>query len=77
MLDTRYEVRDAQQLAGLLADEGHVDGSGSGRPGDSYGGAPRSRLAALKDRKMLPNGALVPWTSPARQPMRIAAAAPE
>jgi hypothetical protein len=33
-------------------------------------------LAALKDRVMLPNGALAPWTSPHGTPMRIAAAAP-
>src|SRR5262249_33247915 len=31
----------------------------------------------LKDRKMLPDGSLVPWTSPQGTPMRIAAATPE
>ena len=77
LLDTRYEVRDAQQLSGLLYDEGHVDGSRVGATGRSYGGALSLALAALGDREMLPDGSLVPWTSPAGQPMRIAAAAPE
>ena len=40
LLDTRYEVRDAQEFAGLLADEGHVDGQRMGATGRSYGGAP-------------------------------------
>ena len=34
-------------------------------------------LAALKDRVMLPDGSLVPWTSPGGHAMGIAAAAPE
>ena len=34
-------------------------------------------LAALRDRTMMPDGSLVPWTSPAGTPMEIAAAAPK
>src|SRR4051794_5751690 len=77
LLDTRYEVRDAQELVGLLIDEGHVDGRRMGATGRSYGGAAALALAVLKDRKMLPSGALVPWTSAAGAPLRVAAAAPE
>ena len=77
LMDTRYEVRDAQELAALLADEGRVIGQRIGAIGGSYGGALSMALAALGDRKMLTNGALVPWTSPGGTAMRIAAAAPE
>jgi predicted acyl esterase len=76
-MDTRYEVRDAQELAGLLADELRIAPNRIGAIGGSYGGAMSLSLGALRDRKMLPNGSLVPWTSPAGKPMRIAAAAPE
>src|SRR4051794_38777836 len=65
LLDSRYEVRDAQELAGLLFDEDRVAGQGIGVTGRSYGGALSMALAALGDRKMMPDGALVPWTSPA------------
>ena len=47
-----------------------------GAAGGSYGGAIALSLAALRDRKMLPDGALVPWTSRAGVPMQIAVAAP-
>src|SRR3954453_7599830 len=77
LLDTRYEVHDAQYLISLLADQGLVDGQRIGATGGSYGGGMSMALAALKDRVMTPSGALVPWTSPQGRPMRIAAAAPE
>jgi hypothetical protein len=77
LMDTRYEVRDAQELAGLLADEGRTAFQQIGAIGGSYGGGMSMALAALKNRKMLPNGSLVPWQSPNGTPMRIAAAAPE
>lgn len=78
LLDTRYEVRDAQTLIGQLADEGLIDGRRVGATGGSYGGGMSMALAALKDRVMLPDGRLIPWTSPKRGlPMRIAAAAPD
>jgi predicted acyl esterase len=78
LLDTRYEVRDAQTLIGQLADEGLADPRRIGATGGSYGGGMSMALAALKNRVMLPDGRLIPWTSPKRGlPMRIAAAAPE
>src|SRR4051794_29299494 len=82
LLDTRYEVRDSQYLVSLLADQqvdgdSLVDGQRIGATGGSYGGGMSMALAALKNRIMLPDGHLVPWTSPAGRPMQIAAAAPE
>ncbi len=77
LLDTRYEVRDAQELAGLLADEGRTAFQQIGAIGGSYGGGLSMALGALKDRKMLPNGSLTPWLSPLGTPMKIAAATPE
>ena len=77
-MDTRYEVRDAQESSSaLLVDEGLVDPRRIGATGGSYGGGLSMALAALKNRKMLPDGSLVPWTSPGGKPMQIAAAAPE
>ena len=77
LMDDRYEVRDAQFFAGELADEGLIDGQRIGATGGSYGGGLSLQLATLKDREMLPDGSLVPWTSPADHlPMQIAGAAP-
>jgi len=76
LADARYEARDTQYLAGLLADEGLVIPDRIGVTGGSYGGGQSLILAALRDRVMLPNGSLVRWTSPGGLPMRIAAAAP-
>jgi predicted acyl esterase len=77
LMDTRYEVRDAQELSALLVDQGLAQPQRIGAIGGSYGGGLSLALGALKDRKMLTNGTLVPWTSPLGTPMRIAAAAPE
>ncbi len=77
LMDTRYEVRDAQELAALLADEGRVIPARIGAIGGSYGGAMSMSLGALRDRKMLTDGSLVPWVSEAGTPMSIAAAAPD
>jgi predicted acyl esterase len=74
--DTRYEVRDVQTLAGILADEGIADPQRVGAFGGSYGGGVSLALAALKDRIMLPDGSYAPWTSPGGKPMRLAGAAP-
>jgi dipeptidyl aminopeptidase/acylaminoacyl peptidase len=60
--DVRYEARDIQQLAGLLADAGVVDGQKVGVTGGSYGGGVSLDLAVLRDRVMLPDGSLTPWT---------------
>jgi hypothetical protein len=75
--DVRYEARDVQHLAGLLADEGIADAQRIGVTGISYGGGVSLELAALRDRMALPDGTLAPWTSPGGAPMRIAAAVPE
>jgi predicted acyl esterase len=75
--DVRYEVRDVQQLTGMLVDEGLVDPKRIGATGGSYGGHASLALAALKDRVMLPDGSYAPWRSPAGRPMQLAAAAPE
>jgi dienelactone hydrolase len=78
LMDDRFEIRDAQFFAGELADEGLIDGQRVGATGGSYGGGLSLQLAALKDRVMLPDGSLVPWTSPTNGiPMRIAAATPD
>ncbi len=77
LMDDRYEVRDAQYLISLLADEGVTQPQRVGATGGSYGGGMSMALAALKDRTMLPDATLVPWTSPAGKAMKIAAAAPE
>jgi predicted acyl esterase len=77
LMDTRYEVRDAQYLLSLLADEGVTQPKKVGATGGSYGGGMSMALAALKDRVMVPDGSLVSWRSPEGKDMRIAAAAPE
>jgi len=78
LIDNRYEVRDAQEFAGRLADQGAglIDPQKIGAIGGSYGGGMSMALGALKNRKVMPDYSLVPWTSPAGKPMQIAAAAP-
>jgi len=76
LADARYEARDTQHLVGLLVDEGLVDPARVGVTGASYGGGQSLILAALNDRTMLPDGRLVPWTTPGGRRLRIAAAAP-
>ncbi|WP_372790878.1 acetylxylan esterase, partial [Paraconexibacter sp.] len=83
LLDTRYEVRDAQTIIGRIADveltpgTPLIDPRRVGATGGSYGGGMSMALAALKDRIMLPNGGYEQWVSPAGKPLSIAAAAPE
>jgi hypothetical protein len=76
LLDTRFEIRDFQYLAGLLVDQGLALPTKIGAIGESYGGGSSIMLATLKDRIMLPDGSLAPWTSPNGTPMAIAGAAP-
>jgi hypothetical protein len=76
LIDNRYEVRDAQEFAGRLADEGLIEPQKIGATGGSYGGGMSMALGALVDRKVMPDYGLVPWTSPMGKPMKIAAAAP-
>lgn len=75
-VDYRYEVRDAQTVAGLLVDEGIADPNRIGANGESYGGGTSLALATLNDRVMNTDGALAPWKSPKGTPLHIAAAAP-
>ena len=77
LLDTRYEVRDAQYLISVLADEGVAVADRIGATGVSYGGGMSMALAALRDRTMLPDGSLVPWKSPEGTAMELAAAVPQ
>lgn len=76
LIDNRYEVRDAQEFAGRLADEGLVDSQKIGAIGGSYGGGMSMALGALKNRMVMLDYGLVPWTSPGGKPMQIAATAP-
>jgi dienelactone hydrolase len=82
LADVRFEVRDTQYFAGLLADELSddgtplVDGNKVGVTGVSYGGGQSTMLAGLRNRVVDLDGSLLPWTSPAGKPMQIAAAAP-
>jgi fermentation-respiration switch protein FrsA (DUF1100 family) len=77
LMDDRYEVRDAQYLISLLADEGVALPKKIGATGVSYGGGISMALAALRNRTMLPDGTLVPWKSPGGKEMELAAAVPQ
>jgi predicted acyl esterase len=77
LMDDRYEVRDAQYLISLLADEGVAKPKKVGATGVSYGGGLSLALAALRNRTMLPDGTLVPWESPGGKAMELAAAVPQ
>jgi hypothetical protein len=77
LMSRRYEVRDAQYLLGLLAEEGVINPQEIGATGESYGAGMSAQLGSLKDRVELTNGELIPWTSPGGKPMKIAATAPE
>ncbi|MEA2493286.1 MAG: type transport system ATP-binding protein, partial [Thermoleophilaceae bacterium] len=84
LMDTRYEVRDAQTFFAQLADQKTgkkttlVDRKHVGTTGGSYGGGMSMALAALNDRTMLPDGSLIDWRTPvSHKRIGIAAAAPE
>jgi hypothetical protein len=77
LMHDAYEVRDAQFLMGRLADDGAIDPQRIGAAGGSYGGGMAIALGALRNRTMLPDGSLVPWTSPNGKAMQIAATTPE
>lgn len=72
-----YEARDAQYLLGQLADEAVIDPQRIGAFGASYGGMLSVELGTLKDRTMLTNGTLIPWTSPLGKAMKVAGATPQ
>jgi hypothetical protein len=77
LMDTRYEVRDAQLFAGMLVDEDVAEKAHIAAAGGSYGGGLSMALAALKNRTMLEDGSLVRWKSPAGKHISLAAAIPE
>lgn len=77
LMDDRYEVRDAQYLMGVLAEEGLVEPDKIGATGVSYGGGLSVALAALRNREMMPNGELVPWENEEEEALEIAAAVPQ
>ena len=77
LMHNAYEVRDAQYALGQLADDGVIDPQRIGATGGSYGGGMSIALGALRNRTQLPDGTLVPWTSPLGKPMSIAATVPE
>src|SRR5690349_4466380 len=77
LMHNAYEVRDAQYALGQLADDGVIDPQRIAATGGSYGGGISIALGALKSRTQLPDGSLIPWTSPLGKPMRIAATVPE
>jgi predicted acyl esterase len=77
LMDTRYEVRDAQYLLSILADEDIAIPRRIGATGMSYGGGMSMALAALRNRTMMPDGTLVPWRSPEGAQMELAAAVPQ
>src|SRR6185503_18318173 len=87
LMDTRFEVRDAQEVFEALADqaadgatagEGLIDPQKIGPTGGSYGGGISMALGALKNRKMIPagDGTLIPWVSTGGKAMQIAAVQP-
>jgi dienelactone hydrolase len=90
LMDTRFEVRDAQEVfealadrdaSGAIANEGLVHPQKIGVTGGSYGGGISMALAALKNRKMVKqpgdDDALIPWVSDGGRAMQIAAAQPD
>jgi predicted acyl esterase len=77
LMDTRYEVRDAQEVWESLADAGLIDPQGIAATGGSYGGGISMALGALRNRQMQPDGTLVPWVSAGGKQMQIAAVQPD
>lgn len=91
LMDTRFEVRDAQEVFEALADrdatgqtaanEGLIAPQKIGSTGGSYGGGLSMALAALKNREMHNTDSsdelLVPWISEEGRPLQIAAAGPD
>jgi acetyl esterase/lipase len=88
LADRRFEVRDTQYLAGLLADIGVADPQKVAVTGGSYGGGQSLLLAMQGDQvAAVPDASnpmtydqatLIRWTSPWRHlPMHLAAAVPK
>ncbi len=77
LISRKYEVRDAQYLLGLLAEEGVINPQEIGATGGSYGGGMSAQLGSMNNRVEMLNGELVPWTTKNGTPMKISATAPE
>ena len=76
LMDPRFEIRDAQIFLGRLVDDGVVVPDRIAATGGSYGGSESMHFAVLKNRMMMLDGSLVPWTSPLGTPMSTAVATP-
>ncbi len=76
LADARYEIRDTQNLVGLLVDAGFANPAKIGFTGGSYGGGQSVMLAVLGQQQMRPDGKLLQWFSPGGTPIQPAAAAP-
>jgi len=81
LYDRRFEIRDAQFLAGLLVDAKLVKASQIVTTGDSGGGGPSWDLALSRDQVVTLNSTpgsvhTVPWTSPKGTSLHLAAALP-
>ena len=86
LLDRRYEIHDAQFLAGVVADAAGgtlINPNQIVATGDSGGGGPSWDLGMTQDRVVLPTSTAVPpvlntvpWTSPLGKPLHLAAALP-
>ena len=64
LIDNRYEVRDAQEFAAELADQGLIDGQRIGATGGSVRRRHVDGARRTAGPKVLEDGSLVPWTSP-------------
>ncbi len=86
LLDRRYEVHDAQFLAGAVADAASgalINPNQIVATGDSGGGGPSWDLGMTQDQVALPTSTALPshidttpWTSPLGKPLHLAAALP-
>ena len=77
LADRRWEVRDSQYLAGVLADDGVANPNQVVATGDSYGGGQSWMLALSQDEVMNTDNSLSAWTSPNGTAMHLAAAVPQ
>ena len=81
LYDRRYEIRDAQVLAGDVVDAGLVNPNAIVTTGDSGGGGPSWDLALSQDQvaqlSSTPSHVVTaPWVSPKGTPLHLAASLP-
>jgi len=77
LADRRWEVHDAQYLAGALVDDGVALPSSIAVTGDSYGGGQSWMLALSDNQVMSTDGTLSAWTSPNGTALHLSAAVPQ